>query len=238
MSEKFTVLEGKKSNNKDYSNASRLLHISQLWCNYYDGLVRNLIQRAATFKELAELPQDELMKFGCVGIKTVCANREARRQYEIASGNMQSMSLEESQAMFQLIDAIFTVCGYLTLRNFVITFPIEKDFDGKKWECKDYFYTMEVLSKMDWDKPIGRDNISNLLWDYQNHELRRTYVEYTSVMSNMYRSQTGKGIAETWLEDMGVGTYTINNDLGIIRDNKTGEISKLSKKPSHLQIVK
>ncbi|WP_227884594.1 hypothetical protein [Enterocloster citroniae] len=54
----------------------------------------------------------------------------------------------------------------------------------------------------------------------------------------MYKAQTGKGILEKWCEDQGIGTYTINQEKGIIQDNQTGEIHKLSKKPSHLKIVK
>ena len=146
-------------------------------------------------------------------------------------------TLEEAQATFQLIDAIFTVCGFLTLRNFVSTFPIDKTYDGAKWECKDYFSTMDVLSAMDWDKPIGRDELSELLWDYYNADLRHAYMEYTSAMSAMYKAQTGKGIMEKFLEDRGVPTYTMDKETGIMKNNQTGDIVK-TKKVSHIQVVK
>lgn len=146
-------------------------------------------------------------------------------------------TLEEAQATFQLIDAIFTVCGFLTLRNFVTTFPIEKYYKGAKWEEKDYFYTMEVLSKMDWDKPISRNELSELLWDYDNEDLRHAYVEFTTAMSAIYRAQTGKGIAETWCDNMGIPTYTEDKETGIMKNNRTGDIMK-PKKTSHIQIVK
>ena len=127
--------------------------------------------------------------------------------------------------------------GYIKLENLVITFPVKKEFDGDKWECKDYFYTMDVLSKMDWDKPIGRDNIVDLLWDYQNDDLRHAYVEFMCATSAIYRSQTGQGIAEQWCDDMGIPTYTINKETGVVMDNQTGETTKL-KKNNNLQIVK
>lgn len=236
MCEKFTVINGVNIEQEKANHAYKVVRLSQLWEKQYRNSVLQAMERNRGI-EIPDFPQHDLMKIALSGIKYICSLRDLQRENDILKTGYKR-SLEESQVMFQLIDAIFTVCGYLTLRNFVTTFPIEKDFDGAKWECKDYFYTMEVLSKMDWDKPIGRDNISNLLWDYKNHELRNAYIEYSCIMSNIYRSQTGKGIAETWLEDMGVKTYTINDDLGIIRDNKTGEIRKLSKKPSHLQIVK
>ncbi len=90
---------------------------------------------------------------------------------------------------------------------------------------------------MDWGKPIGRDNIPELLWDYENSDLRHAYVEFTTAMSAIYRAQTGKGIAETWLDDLEIPTYTVNKETGIMKNNQTGNIVKL-KKASHLHIVK
>ena len=59
-----------------------------------------------------------------------------------------------------------------------------------------------------------------------------------SIISNMYKAQTGRGIMEKWCEEQGIGTFTMNQELCIFKDNQTGEIHKLSKKPSHLKIVK
>ena len=100
-----------------------------------------------------------------------------------------------------------------------------------------YFYTMDVLSKMDWDKPIGRDELSELLWDYMNADLRHAYIEYTNAMSAIYRAQTGKGIAETWCDNMGIPTYSEDKETGIMKNNQTGDIMK-TKRVSHMQIVK
>ena len=96
---------------------------------------------------------------------------------------------------------------------------------------------MEVLNKMDWDKPIGRDGISELLWDYENDELRDVYIEFTMVMSAIYRAQTGKGIAETWCDNMGIPTFREDKETGIMKNNRTGAIMK-PKKASHIQIIK
>lgn len=95
---------------------------------------------------------------------------------------------------------------------------------------------MEALSKMDWDKPIGRDELSELLWDYDNSDLRHAYIEFTTAMSVIYRAQTGKGIAETWLDDLGIPTYTEDRETGIMINNQTGDIMK-AKKASHIHIV-
>lgn len=145
-------------------------------------------------------------------------------------------TLAEEQVRFQVIDGIFTILGCLTLRNFVTTFPVEKYYKGAKWECKDYFYTMDVLSKMDWDKQIGRDELSELLWDYYNADLRHAYVEFTTAMSAIYRAKTGKGLAEKFCEDHRIDTYSVDKETGIMKNNQTGDIMK-PKRVSHIQVV-
>ena len=89
---------------------------------------------------------------------------------------------------------------------------------------------------MDWDKPIGRDGLMDLLWDYENTDLRNVYLEFLNAMSAIYRSQTGKGLAEQWCEDQGIDTYTYDRETGIMTDNQTGDIIK-TKEHSHLRVV-
>ncbi len=60
---------------------------------------------------------------------------------------------------------------------------------------------------------------------------------FTTAMSAIYRAQTGKGIAEQFCEDMGIPTYTVDKETGIMKNYQTGDIMKL-KKASHLHIVK
>lgn len=236
MDNKFTVIKPTQEEyDKETKRIYRIALLNEAWERQYHNSVLQAVEKNKGIK-IADYPQSELMKIALCGIKYICSIRETMRE----NGRLETgyePSLEEQQVKFQLIDAIFTICGYLTLRNFVTTFPIKKDFDGHKWGSKDYFYTMDVLSKMDWDKPIGRDAISELLWDYVNDDLRHAYVEFTTAMSAIYRSQTGKGIAEQWLSDKEVPSYTIDEDAGIMKNNQTGGIMKI-KKGSHIHIVK
>lgn len=236
MNKKFTIIDNDKSEQEKFSHTYKVARLNELWKRQYQNAILQAMKKNKDVK-IANYPQEDLMKVALSGIKYICSQRDVRRENERLDAEYRE-TLETSQVMFQLIDAVFMICGYIKLRNLVTTFPIEKKYDGEKWECKDYFYTMEVLSEMDWDKPIGRDNLSELLWDYQNDNLRHAYLEFTSAMSAIYRSQTGKGIAEQWCENMGIGTYSINEDSGIIKNNQTGEIGKMSKRPSYLRIVK
>lgn len=236
MNNKFTVI---KPTQTEYDEETKCVYrtalLNEAWERQYHNSILRAMEKNKGIK-VADYSQDDLMKIALCGIKYICSIRDVKREND-RLGTGYEPSLEEQQAKFQLIDAIFIVCGHLTLRNFVTTFPIDKTYDGEKWECKDYFYTMNVLSKMDWEKPIGRDELSELLWDYMNDDLRHAYVEFTTAMSAIYRAQTGKGIAETWLDDFGIPSYTINKETGIMINNQTGDIMK-PKKVSHLHIVK
>lgn len=237
MNSKFTVIESTEEDKlKEMDRVNRIAKLNEIWERQYHNSVLRAAKKNKDIKFIADYPQEDFMKIAFSGIKYICSWRDVRRENSrLGVGHQQT--LKEAQATFQLIEAIFTVCGCLTLRSFVTTFPIDKTYDGEKWQCKDYFYTMDVLSKMDWDKPIGRDELSDLLWDYENEELRHAYIEFTTSASAILRAQTGKGIAETWCDNMGVPTYTEDKETGIMKDNRTGDIMK-PKKVSHIQIVK
>lgn len=234
MSDKFAVINStEEDKNKEMDRIYRVAKMNEIWeRQYYTALEKSCTGRKG---QLKDLPQDELAKIGLAGIKYICTMRDVTRENR-KLGIDQGRTLSEEQVRFTVIDSIFTVCGCLTLRNFVTTFPVEKTYDGAKWECKDYFYTMEVLSKMDWDKPVGRDELSKLLWDYMNEDLRHAYMEFTTAMSAIYRAQTGKGLAEQFFEERGIPTYTMNKETGIMKNNQTGDIVKVGKK-SNMHIV-
>ena len=234
MNDKFTVINSTdEDKSKEIDRVNRIAKLNEIWeRQYYTALEKACTGRSGMLKDL---PQDELAKIGFAGIKYICSMREITRENR-KLGIDESRTLAEEQLRFTVIDSIFTILGCLTLRNFVTTFPIDKTYDGAKWECKDYFSTMDVLSKMDWDKPIGRDELSELLWDYDNEELRHAYIEFTTAMSAIYRAQTSKGIMEKFLEDRGVPTYTMDKETGIMKNNQTGDIVK-TQKVSHIKIV-
>lgn len=234
MSSKFTVINSiDEDKSKEMDRIYRIARLNELWeRQYLSALERSCTGRIG---KISELPQDELAKIGLAGIKYICSMREVTRE-NMKLGIDKGRTLAEEQVRFTVIDSIFTILGCLTLRNFVTTFPVEKYYKGEKWEEKDYFSTMKALSKMNWDKPIGRDELSELLWDYYNSDLRHAYLEFTTAMSAMYKAQTGKGIMEKFFEDQGVPVYTMDKETGIMKNNQTGDILK-PKKVSHIQIV-
>lgn len=222
MSEKFTVIngDGNKAGNKQ-------VKLEEL---YMKAFSREL----ATIASCNDCNQcrDNVKRAVFYAVKYYGLERIDRRH----SGG--SRTWEQVKNDFSLLAVVKALMGLLTPRELMSMFPISKKYDGTKWDCKDYFFTVEKLKDFDLDTPLGDEGLEDFLWSYWNDDLFSFDSVSFSIISNMYRSQTGKGIMEEWCEKQGIPSYTIQKDIGVIKNNQTGEISKLSKKPSHLQIVK
>ena len=177
------------------------------------------------------------MKVALCGVKYIkCVAGIERENQRLDSNYNTPFAVKE--AGFNMIDVLFGIIGRIKLGNLIKIFPIDKTYDGDKWGYKDYFFTIDVLKEKGLDNAVGRDDVFDLMWDYENRDLREFTVFYMSCMSAMYKQQTGVGIAEKFCEDNGIGTYTMDRENGLVIDNQSGEIAKVSNKPSFMQIVK
>lgn len=132
MSDKLTVINStNEDRNKETARTDRIAKLNKLWERQYRNSVLQAAQKNKDIKLIADYPQADIMKIAFSGIKYICSWRDARREND-RLGTEYRQSLEEAQVTFRLIDAIFAVCGCLTLRNFVTTFPIDKTYDGEK----------------------------------------------------------------------------------------------------------
>ena len=230
---KFIVETG----NKDIAELNRLtrtIKLHDMWNRQYHSAVTSMFEK---HKSLDDWSQDELMKVALCGVKYInyaididAINHRLDSTYQTP--------FEVKQNSFNLIDALFGIIGRIKLGNLIKIFPIDKTYDGDKWGCKDYFFTMDVLKEKGLDNVIGRDGVFDLLWDYENRELRELTVFYMSCMSAMYQCQTGVTFMDKFCEDNNIDSYSVDRENGIIVNNQTGKFAKLSNKPSFMQIVK
>lgn len=223
--DKFTVTTGNKDT-AELNRLTRVIALHDMWNKQYHNTVSSMFEK---YKSIDDWSQDELMKVALCGVKYINSAIEMDAINHRLDSTYQT-PFEVKQNSFNLIDAI--------LGNLIKIFPIDKTYDGDKWDFKDYFFTMDVLKKKCLDNAVGRDGVFNLMWDYENRDLREFTVFYMSCMSAMYKQQTGVGIEEKFCEDNGIGTYTMDRENGLLIDNQTGEIAKVSNKPSFMQIVK
>ncbi len=230
---KFIVETG----NKDIAELNRLtrtIKLHDMWNRQYHSAVTSMFEK---HKSLDDWSQDELMKVALCGVKYIKYVADIERENQrLDSSYNTPFAVKENG--FNLIDALFGIIGRIKLKNLIKIFPIDKTYDGDKWDCKDYFFTMDVLKEKGLDNVIGRDGVFDLLWDYENRELRELTVFYMSCMSAMYQCQTGVTFMDKFCEDNNIDSYSVDRENGIIVNNQTGKFAKLSNKPSFMQIVK
>lgn len=222
MSEKFTVIigDGNKADNKQAK-------LEQL---YMKAFSRELAIISA-YNDWNQC-RDNLKRAVFYAVKYYGLERIDRRH------SSEPRTLEQVKSDFSFLECVKMLMGQLAPGEIMSMFPITKEYNGEKYCCKDYYFTVEKLKDFDMDTPLGDEGLENFLWSYWNDDLFAFDAVSFSIISNMYRSQTGKGIMEEWCEKQGIDSYSVNQKTGIIQNNRTGEISKLSKKPSHLKIVK
>ena len=229
----FTVTTGNKKET-ELKELTRLIALHDMWCRQYHNTVSSIFQK---HKSIDDWSQDELMKVALCGVKYINYVADIERENQRLDSSYNT-PFAVKEAGFNMIDTLFGIIGRIKLNNLIKIFPIDKEYDGDKCGCKDYFFTMDVLKEKGLDNAVGRDDVFDLMWDYENRDLREFTVFYMSCMSAMYKQQSGVSFAEKFCEDNGIGTYTMDRENGLVIDNQSGEIAKVSKKPSFMQIVK
>lgn len=144
---------------------------------------------------------------------------------------------------FVYSEELLKAMGHLTPIRFQQLFPIEKRYDGARYDIKDYFYTKELMDKLPENQPIGDfETMFHLLWDYQNIVLEEFLLQYMGIISLLRQLQGGQDPLVEFLHKEGVPTYTCHEKEGYISNNLTGEVSKLKKakkrRPKFLKVVK
>ena len=142
----------------------------------YQRALRRLV--AAGIEDSTDI--NHIQKFIFINVKLVSTSKRTHEENLLIK--LQPME------RYAYLDNIVQTIGMLTPRQLVEVFPIHKTYDGDKYQMKDYFYTMEEINKIGLDNPIG-DKSFELLWDYENNDLRNFLVETVSTMNlvNMYR---------------------------------------------------
>lgn len=151
-------------------------------------------------------------------------------------GAEQAVELEHFFPVIRLIEA-------MTPRHFMRLFPIDKTYDGERWQCKDYFFTMEMIEKHGLDTPIG--DALPFLWDYCNPHVRHFLTRCLQAL-DVHRRQRGQpGALESFFESQGIQipTYTrveALNGKTYMRNQQTGEflpVVQPSRKPKWWKII-
>ncbi|OZV12305.1 hypothetical protein CIW83_09405 [Tissierella sp. P1] len=161
----------------------------------------------------------------------------------ITRPRLEYITREEVTHRFQTINIIQDCIGLLTPKEFMNIFPIAKEYDGYKWEMKDYFYTINYINTLDSNVPIGTgDKILDFLWKYYNRDILMFCVESMICASDLRKLEGYSSLLEEWATENGIKTYVMHTDSKgnqFLLDKETGTTTKVSKpRPKHLKIVK
>ncbi len=112
------------------------------------------------------------------------------------------------------IKSLMSTISYGELLNI---FPIEKDFDGHKWECKDYFDTIEYLKDKDLNDSIG-DDLEEFLGWYFNTDIMHFCVKHLVIFDRIRRHDGKEGLLESFLkkisEEKDIPIHAYNTKTG------------------------
>lgn len=129
-----------------------------------------------------KLRGDDLIRYIYLAVKVY--GKENRTEFNHAKAYKSCLEIEKRyQELKQVMDTI----GRLTPMELLRLYPVDKEYDGKKWGTKDYFYTMDRLRSLPADKPIGdAQDVAVLLWDYQNWDLAFLLLQWENVLGDLH----------------------------------------------------
>jgi hypothetical protein len=150
--------------------------------------------------------------------------------------------VEDLETILMLFQALEQAISKLTYREAMQMFPIIKDYSGHKFECKDYFSTMEYLQDKDLDMPIG-DDLDEFIWNYYNTKLM-VFATKELVFYDLYGRMHGReSFMASFSREFNIPYYTINKETGYIFNHATNKTqpfkpAKMIKRSPYLKLVK
>lgn len=154
-------------------------------------------------------------------------------------------TVEDVEMNFKFISNVIETIGQLTPFEIMQIFPIEKKYDGAKYQEKDYFTTKRYVDTLPLHEPIcNTSTATDFLWKYHNYTLMGLWFQFMCSISDMCIVNGEKTPFEQFVEDKGITTYTLHKDQNgkeFLIDSNTGKtqaICRPKQKPKYIKIVK
>lgn len=159
---------------------------------------------------------------------------------KVMNNKSDPVDYDEANSDFKMFGAIKMMIEQVTPNEFISMFPIKKEFDGHKYEVKDYFYVMEYINTLKRDKPI--QNANSFMFEYCNDDIKEFVIKMMMNLSHLRQMQGKPSIAKEWAEKNGIETYSkytdhAGNEFLLNKQGKTQKVIK-ARPRRHLQLVK
>lgn len=194
---------------------------TQLTEKYHEAYIRassRVIKKAVKERGTGDFTTDEKKKLAVYVVK-----------YLIGFHKPKNPTLKVAESNLNFVFMVDDFLGTFTPREFMQVFPVDKIYDGEKSETKDYFYTMNYLKSLEMDKPIGRENLSEFLWDYMNRTMWRFSAVKMEFLADVQRARGEKDWFQQFAEENDLTLYESFSDGSgeYMQNQKTGEIQKV-----------
>ena len=156
--------------------------------------------------------------------------------------------LDSAKAFHESFETWKQAACMLTYKELFTIYPIEKDFDGYKYEMKDYWSTKEYIKEniKNLDDFIDEDTLIELMMEYDNNDLFRIAIRYIEIVEFFHRQKYGFTVMDEFLDSVGVDTIprdSKGNLIGIVdgkvvKKPKSDTFAEMDKKEkSNLRII-
>lgn len=129
----------------------------------------------------------------------------------------------------KIIDYINNLTSKVSFYTMLNIFPIGKDFNGKKFEAKDYFSTIEYLKDKELYRMIGEYSIDDFFWNYYNTDIIIYNVNCFMIYDKFARANGQKSLMERFAEEFNIPTY-VQVDENTLMNKDTLEIINIKNK--------
>lgn len=166
------------------------------------------------------------------------ASNTPKRLWLLVKSINKGMYKDDPDVLMLFMDFVKMLIGDMTPREFMNIFPVEKFYKGEKYQCKDYFTTMELMNEIGND--IIADRIDDVLYDYQNSDIRCFNAKRFTCIDAIRRSQGKKSMMEEFLNDHGIDAHYLRKDGNgkeYIINSRTGRTQKATKS-SKFKVIK
>ena len=137
--------------------------------------------------------------------------------------------LASAESFFEAFELWKQAACMLTYRELFTIYPINKNFDGYKYEIKDYWSTKEYIEENinDLNETVEEDVLMELIMEYHNSDLFRIAMRYVKAIDFYHECKYGFTVMDEFLDSVGA--------ISIPRDSKGNLIGivdgKVVKKP-------
>ncbi len=150
---------------------------------------------------------------------------------------------EQLEGLHTISCGMSELMAAITPADLMTIFPINKTYDGERYQMKDYFSAMEAVNAHGLHEPFKTaDKARSLLWEYWNRDIMEYQVKVMSIISAFNQFETGESLLERWIREKDIDLpvcrkYTDQNGKSFIFDENGRSSPLVKNSPKHLKLV-